>query len=86
VGINVELTLLGHNLLFSILFVGDTIDCPPSIQLMEAEAALYWRTVCKHLQSEAHVSKILFSYLFISLNATPEKECILFFLILLTME
>ncbi|QCD98459.1 condensin complex subunit 3 [Vigna unguiculata] len=32
----------------------DTIDCPPSIQLMEAEAALYWRTVCKHLQSEAH--------------------------------
>ncbi|QCD98460.1 condensin complex subunit 3 [Vigna unguiculata] len=33
---------------------GDTIDCPPSIQLMEAEAALYWRTVCKHLQSEAH--------------------------------
>ncbi|XP_047164694.1 condensin complex subunit 3 [Vigna umbellata] len=33
---------------------GDTIDCPPCIQLMEAEGALYWRTVCKHLQSEAH--------------------------------
>ncbi|KAK7379230.1 hypothetical protein VNO80_04685 [Phaseolus coccineus] len=33
---------------------GDTVDCPQSIQLMEAEAALYWRTVCKHLQSEAH--------------------------------
>ncbi|ESW35371.1 hypothetical protein PHAVU_001G229600 [Phaseolus vulgaris] len=33
---------------------GDTVDCPLSIQLMEAEAALYWRTVCKHLQSEAH--------------------------------
>ncbi|GAB2277719.1 hypothetical protein Dimus_012422 [Dionaea muscipula] len=30
--------------------VGD--DCP-SIQLLEPEAALYWRVVCKHLQSEA---------------------------------
>ncbi|KAL2333220.1 hypothetical protein Fmac_014433 [Flemingia macrophylla] len=33
---------------------GDLDHCPPRIQLMEAEAALYWRTVCKHLQSEAH--------------------------------
>ncbi|OIW14158.1 hypothetical protein TanjilG_21298 [Lupinus angustifolius] len=33
---------------------GDSLHCQPSIQLMEAEAALYWRTVCKHLQSEAH--------------------------------
>ncbi|XP_061352802.1 uncharacterized protein LOC133297649 [Gastrolobium bilobum] len=33
---------------------GDSVHCPPSIQLMEAEAALYWRAVCKHLQSEAH--------------------------------
>ncbi|KAH1153122.1 hypothetical protein GYH30_048981 [Glycine max] len=33
---------------------GDSVHCPPSIQPMEAEAALYWRTVCKHLQSEAH--------------------------------
>ncbi|KAK7305684.1 hypothetical protein VNO77_43593 [Canavalia gladiata] len=33
---------------------GDLVHCPPSIQLMEAETALYWRTVCKHLQSEAH--------------------------------
>ncbi|KAK7301927.1 hypothetical protein RJT34_12804 [Clitoria ternatea] len=33
---------------------GDSVQYPPSIQLMEAEAALYWRTVCKHLQSEAH--------------------------------
>ncbi|TKY47391.1 Condensin complex subunit 3 [Spatholobus suberectus] len=32
----------------------DSVHCPPSIQLMEAETALYWRTVCKHLQSEAH--------------------------------
>ncbi|KAG4975099.1 hypothetical protein JHK87_031920 [Glycine soja] len=33
---------------------GDAVHCPPSIHPMEAEAALYWRTVCKHLQSEAH--------------------------------
>ncbi|KAF8378590.1 hypothetical protein HHK36_029938 [Tetracentron sinense] len=25
----------------------------PSIQLMEAEVALYWRTICRHLQTEA---------------------------------
>ncbi|KAF1894935.1 hypothetical protein Lal_00022429 [Lupinus albus] len=33
---------------------GDSLHCQPIIQLMEAEAAIYWRTVCKHLQSEAH--------------------------------
>ncbi|XP_058787474.1 uncharacterized protein LOC131661851 isoform X1 [Vicia villosa] len=33
---------------------GEAVRCPPSIALMEAEAALYWRIVCKHLQSEAH--------------------------------
>nr|KYP75960.1 Condensin complex subunit 3 [Cajanus cajan] len=33
---------------------GDLVHCPPRIQLMEAEVSLYWRTVCKHLQSEAH--------------------------------
>ncbi|WJX31033.1 hypothetical protein P8452_19512 [Trifolium repens] len=33
---------------------GEAVPCPPNIVLMEAEAALYWRTVCKHLQSEAH--------------------------------
>ncbi|XP_059623216.1 uncharacterized protein LOC132266380 [Cornus florida] len=27
--------------------------CNSSIQLMEAEVALYWRTVCEHLQTEA---------------------------------
>ncbi|KAA8547692.1 hypothetical protein F0562_004121 [Nyssa sinensis] len=27
--------------------------CATSIRLMEAEVALYWRTVCKHLQAEA---------------------------------
>jgi len=46
-----------HNLLLCILIVGEGVHCPPSIILMEAEAALYWRTVCKHLQSEAHVSQ-----------------------------
>ncbi|XP_052197857.1 uncharacterized protein LOC127804849 isoform X1 [Diospyros lotus] len=29
--------------------------CSPSIQLMEAEVALYWRTVCRYLQMEAQV-------------------------------
>ncbi|KAI8017905.1 Condensin complex subunit 3 [Camellia lanceoleosa] len=28
-------------------------NCTTSIQLMEAEAALYWRVVCKHFQTEA---------------------------------
>ncbi|KAK9272196.1 hypothetical protein L1049_002567 [Liquidambar formosana] len=32
---------------------GDTGHGNPSIQLMEAEVALYWRTVCRHLQIEA---------------------------------
>lgn len=32
---------------------GGAIYCPPSIVLMEAEAALYWGIVYKHLQSEA---------------------------------
>ncbi|XP_050270046.1 uncharacterized protein LOC126714094 isoform X1 [Quercus robur] len=32
---------------------GDSVHCTPSIQLMEAEVALYWRTVCRHLQDEA---------------------------------
>ncbi|PSS26776.1 Condensin complex subunit 3 like [Actinidia chinensis var. chinensis] len=33
----------------------DTIEgnCTSSIQLMEAEVALYWRTFCRHLQTEA---------------------------------
>ncbi|KAI4307664.1 hypothetical protein L6164_030829 [Bauhinia variegata] len=33
---------------------GESERCSANIQLMEAEVALYWRTVCKHLQSEAH--------------------------------
>uniref|UniRef100_A0A2N9ES34 Nuclear condensin complex subunit 3 C-terminal domain-containing protein n=2 Tax=Fagus sylvatica TaxID=28930 RepID=A0A2N9ES34_FAGSY len=32
---------------------GNSVHCSPSIQLMEAEVALYWRTVCRHLQNEA---------------------------------
>lgn len=32
---------------------GNSVYCSPSIQLMEAEVALYWRTVCRHLQNEA---------------------------------
>ncbi|KAF7816323.1 condensin complex subunit 3 [Senna tora] len=31
-----------------------TEGCPLNIHLMEAEVALYWRIVCKHLQSEAN--------------------------------
>ncbi|KAL5810121.1 hypothetical protein ACOSQ4_026689 [Xanthoceras sorbifolium] len=31
----------------------DSLHCTRSIQLMEAEIALYWRTVCRHLQMEA---------------------------------
>jgi hypothetical protein len=52
-----SLTVLYHILLLCILIVGEAVPCPPNIVLMEAEAALYWRTVCKHLQSEAHVSQ-----------------------------
>ncbi|KAJ4974961.1 hypothetical protein NE237_008135 [Protea cynaroides] len=29
-------------------------QCMPSNQLMEAEVALYWRALCRHLQNEAH--------------------------------
>ncbi|KAM7279925.1 hypothetical protein ACFE04_007059 [Oxalis oulophora] len=32
---------------------GDLASCSPSIQLMEPEVALYWKTVCNHLQMEA---------------------------------
>ncbi|KAI4299612.1 hypothetical protein L6164_033053 [Bauhinia variegata] len=32
---------------------GESEHCSASIQLMEAEVALYWRTISKHLQSEA---------------------------------
>ncbi|KAK6256137.1 Nuclear condensin complex subunit 3 [Theobroma cacao] len=32
---------------------GDLADFSASIQLMEPEVSLYWRTVCKHLQMEA---------------------------------
>lgn len=67
-----------HNLLFLIFTVGDSVDCQPSIELMEAEAALYWRTVCKHLQSIAQVSQkeypfFIFIYLFICLSAIQER-------------
>ncbi|CAL2244576.1 unnamed protein product [Prunus armeniaca] len=31
----------------------DSAHCTPSIQLMEAEVALYWRMICRHLQMEA---------------------------------
>ncbi|XP_034209470.1 condensin complex subunit 3 isoform X1 [Prunus dulcis] len=31
----------------------DSARCTPSIQLMEAEVALYWRMICRHLQMEA---------------------------------
>ncbi|KAM1061153.1 hypothetical protein FF1_025679 [Malus domestica] len=32
---------------------GGSECCTPSIQLMEAEVALYWRMICRHLQMEA---------------------------------
>ncbi|GLU10649.1 hypothetical protein SLE2022_274350 [Rubroshorea leprosula] len=32
---------------------GEPENCTPSIKLIEPEVALYWRTVCKHLQMEA---------------------------------
>lgn len=38
------------------MILGDSVDCIPSIQLMEAEVALYWKTVCRHLQTAAQVS------------------------------
>jgi len=56
---------------------------------MEAEAALYWRTVCKHLQSEAHVSEneyIQFSHLVIFISATQEKSRGMFCLILFIID
>ncbi|XP_024186830.1 condensin complex subunit 3 isoform X1 [Rosa chinensis] len=31
----------------------DSERCTPNIQLMEAEVALYWRMICRHLQMEA---------------------------------
>ncbi|XP_057492264.1 uncharacterized protein LOC130777854 isoform X2 [Actinidia eriantha] len=44
-----------HSIRQYILCSSDTIEgnCTSSIQLMEAEVALYWRTVCRHLQTEA---------------------------------
>lgn len=48
--------------------------CTPNIQLMEAEVALYWRMICRHLQMAAQVSLpvtslyfVLFYFLFISM-------------------
>ncbi|XP_038906520.1 condensin complex subunit 3 [Benincasa hispida] len=32
---------------------GDSLHCSPSIQLMEPEVSLYWRTICKHILTEA---------------------------------
>ncbi|KAF5747475.1 hypothetical protein HS088_TW05G00196 [Tripterygium wilfordii] len=32
---------------------GDPAGCAENIQLMEPEVSLFWRTVCKHLQTEA---------------------------------
>ncbi|KAM7523857.1 hypothetical protein LguiA_013759 [Lonicera macranthoides] len=45
----------GQSIKQFLLSTTDTTEgnCTPSIQLMEAEVALYWRTVCKHLQTEA---------------------------------
>ena len=40
-----------------------------SVQLMEAEVSLYWKTVCRHLQTQAQVRKntsIMPSYLGLS--------------------
>ncbi|KAL0921586.1 hypothetical protein M5K25_008672 [Dendrobium thyrsiflorum] len=34
---------------------GSEGNCTSGIQLMEAEASLYWRTLCRHLQNEAQV-------------------------------
>lgn len=50
-------------LIFSDTILGDLADFSASIQLMEPEVSLYWRTVCKHLQMEAQVS-LLFIYIF----------------------
>ncbi|XP_022939041.1 condensin complex subunit 3-like [Cucurbita moschata] len=33
---------------------GDSLHSTPSIQLMEPEVSLYWRTICKHILTEAH--------------------------------
>ncbi|GAV60482.1 Cnd3 domain-containing protein [Cephalotus follicularis] len=32
---------------------GHSAHCAPNIQLMEPEVALYWRTICRHLQMKA---------------------------------
>ncbi|KAG7032735.1 Condensin complex subunit 3, partial [Cucurbita argyrosperma subsp. argyrosperma] len=32
---------------------GDSLHCTSSIQLMEPEVSLYWRTICKHIHTEA---------------------------------
>ncbi|KAL6959607.1 hypothetical protein U1Q18_039761 [Sarracenia purpurea var. burkii] len=53
----------GQSIQQFISFNSDTIEghCAPSIQLMEAEVALYWRIICNHLQTEAQrLSEISF--------------------------
>ena len=39
-----------------IFISGESDHCIPRIQLMEAEVALYWKTVCRNLQMKAQVS------------------------------
>lgn len=41
---------------------GEPAGCTANVQLMEPELALYWKTVCRHLQTEAQVS-LVFSLL-----------------------
>lgn len=41
------------SLRFPVLMTEEPENCSASIQLMEPEFALYWKTVCRHLQTEA---------------------------------
>lgn len=55
--ISCRLCLLYTNILtFSVLMFADSSHCSRSTKLMEAEIALYLRTLCRHLQMEAQVS------------------------------
>ena len=50
------------------LIIEDSELCIPNIQLMEAEVALYWRMICRHLQMAAQVSlPVIYLYLYFSI-------------------
>ncbi|KAF9664104.1 hypothetical protein SADUNF_Sadunf17G0121500 [Salix dunnii] len=58
------------SLRFPVLMIEEPESFSASIKLIEPEFALYWKTVCKHLQTEAQANLVSLSMLILHVNSS----------------